>query len=85
MSAGRSWMTVVATSRRPGGISSMAQKAMSPWVTRARVRGMGVAVMASTCGSGDALLCSLARCSTPNLQEPPRVGLGPLPGGVRQS
>ena len=32
------------------------------------VRGMGVAVMDSTCGAGLVFICSIARCSTPNLR-----------------
>ena len=66
-SSGVSCSTCVATGRRPGGISSMVQMAMSPFSTSARVRGMGVAVIASTCGGGLLLAWSRALCSTPNL------------------
>ena len=41
---------------------------MSPWSISAWVRGMGVAVMCSTCGAGLALASSRPRCSTPNLR-----------------
>lgn len=48
----------------------MAERAMSPWAVSARVRGMGVAVIASRWGRGLFLFCSLALCPTPNLQSP---------------
>ncbi len=32
------------------------------------MRGIGVAVIDSTCGAGLLFSCSIARCSTPNLQ-----------------
>ena len=58
----------VITGRRPGGSSSIAQTAMSPCTARASVRGMGVAVMASTWGGGVLFSCRRARWPTPNLQ-----------------
>ena len=39
-------------------------------VTRESVRGIGVAVIVSTWGAGLDLLCSFARCPTPNLRSP---------------
>ena len=55
------------TGRRPGGSSLMTEVVM--WLMRvmAMVRGMGVAVMKSTCGGGasGAFFTSCARCRTP--------------------
>lgn len=67
--AGVSWQAKVTTGCLPGGSSSMAERAMSPWAVRARVRGMGVAVMDKTWGRGVFLFCSLALWFTPNLQQ----------------
>ena len=49
----------------PGGSSSMTLTSRSPYIVMARVRGIGVAVMTSTCGGFRLLLHSLALCATP--------------------
>ena len=64
---GVSGKTRVATGVRPGGTPWMATMARSPCAMSASERGMGVAVMYSTCGGGFAFAASRARCSTPNL------------------
>ena len=55
------------TGFRPGGISSMTETSRSPYRVMARVRGMGVAVITSTCGATPPapLDQSFARWSTP--------------------
>ena len=65
--AGVSGSARVATGVRPGGRPWMDTMARSPCAMSASERGMGVAVMYSTCGGGSALPASRARCSTPNL------------------
>ena len=41
---------IVVTGFLPGGISSITDTSRSPYRVMARVRGMGVAVITSTCG-----------------------------------
>jgi len=69
--ASPSTSTRVSTGRRPGGSSSMDTWLRSPCASSASVRGMGVAVIMSTCGGGRALAASRARCSTPKLRAAP--------------
>ena len=51
---------------RPGGSSSIVEISRSPKAVRARVRGIGVAVIISICGFSP-LARKSARCITPNL------------------
>lgn len=48
-------------------ISPLPLQHLTSMQARTWVRGMGVAVMCSTCGAGEALASSRPRCSTPNL------------------
>ncbi len=50
---------------RPAGSSSSTEDSRSPKTVIATVRGMGVAVITSTCGGSAALSVRAARCSTP--------------------
>lgn len=77
-------LTLVSTGIRPTGISSMAECARSPWATRASVRGMGVAVIASMCGGGLLFIASAERCSTPNLGTGRLVSLHLRHGAMEQ-
>ncbi len=58
--------TVDCTSPRPAGSSVSVEVSRSPKTVIATVRGIGVAVITSTCGGVPALPVSAARCSTPN-------------------
>ncbi len=51
---------------RPAGSSASVEISRSPKTVIATVRGIGVAVMTSTCGGVPALSVRAARCSTPN-------------------
>src|SRR5205807_1682929 len=60
--------TTVCTGVRPGGSSSMTEMSRSAYAVMARVRGMGVAVMISWCGTRPSFCPfseSLRRCCTP--------------------
>ena len=58
--------TTVLTAARPAGISRRVEVSRSPNTVIATERGIGVAVITSTCGRTSALALSAARCSTPN-------------------
>ena len=58
--------TVVAIGCRPAGSSVSVEVSRSPYTVMATVRGIGVAVITSTCGGVAALLRNASRCSTPN-------------------
>ena len=63
--AGTTW---VAIGERPAGSSASVETSRSPNTVIATVRGIGVAVITSTCGREPAALSrSASRCSTPNL------------------
>ncbi len=62
----RTGTTLVCTSPRPAGSSVSVEVSRSPKTVIATVRGIGVAVITSTCGGCPALPVSAARCSTPN-------------------
>ena len=63
--ASASGTTVVWIAARPAGSSRSVEVSRSPKTVIATVRGIGVAVMTSTCGGLPALSVRAARCSTP--------------------
>ncbi len=62
-SSGTTWVVIGA---RPAGSSRSVEVSRSPKTVMATVRGMGVAVMTSTCGGSFPLPRNASRCSTPN-------------------